>query len=75
MAELIFVGLGLMMGMSAIGAAIGVSILGAKFLESVARQPEMENRLKGSLFLLAGLIDAVPMIVVGISLYILFVVA
>ncbi|MPV86608.1 F0F1 ATP synthase subunit C [Ostreibacterium oceani] len=71
----LMLGLGLMTGFSAIGAAIGVSILGAKFLESVARQPEMENRLKGSLFLLAGLIDAVPMIVVGLSMYVMFVVA
>ncbi len=62
----------IMLGLAAVGAAFGIAILGSKFIESVARQPEMENRLKGNLFLLAGLIDAVPMISVGIALFVIF---
>lgn len=75
MNEMLYIAAAIMMGFAAIGAAFGISILGSKFIESVARQPEMENRLRGSLFLLAGLIDAVPMIAVGIALYIIFAVA
>lgn len=67
-----YIAAAIMLGLAAIGAAFGISILGSKFIESVARQPEMENRLKTNLFLLAGLIDAVPMIAVGISLYLIF---
>lgn len=75
MSEMLYVAAAIMMGLGAVGAAIGIGILGSKFLEGVARQPEMEGRLRGSLFLLAGLIDAVPMIAVGIALYIIFAVA
>lgn len=72
MSEMLYIAAAIMMGLGAVGAAIGIGILGSKFLEGVARQPEMEGRLRGSLFLLAGLIDAVPMIAVGIALFIIF---
>ena len=32
---------GITMGLSAIGAGIGVGILGSKFIEGIARQPEL----------------------------------
>ena len=32
---------GILMGLGAVGAAIGVGILGGKFLEGGARQPEL----------------------------------
>lgn len=66
---------GLMMGLAALGASVGVGILGGKFLEGAARQPEMVPMLRTQLFIVLGLLDAVPMIGVGISLYILFAVA
>ncbi len=72
MTELLYIAAAIMMGLGAVGASIGIGILGSKFLEGVARQPEMEGKLKGNLFLLAGLIDAVPMIAVGIALFIIF---
>jgi F-type H+-transporting ATPase subunit c len=61
-----------MMGLGAIGAAIGVGILGGKFMEGVARQPELLPMLRTQLFIILGLVDAVPMIAVGISLYLIF---
>ncbi len=65
----------LLMGLGALGAAVGIGLLGARFLEGAARQPELIPQLRSQMFLLAGLIDAVPMIGVGISMYILFGVA
>lgn len=62
----------LMMGLGAIGAAVGVSILGGRFLEGAARQPELVPMLRTQFFVVVGLVDAVPMIAVGIALYILF---
>lgn len=62
----------LIMGLSAIGAAVGVGILGSKFLEGAARQPELIPLLRTQFFIMMGLVDAVPMIGVGIGFYILF---
>ena len=63
---------GLLIGLGALGAAIGFGIMGGKFLEGSARQPELIPMLQTKMFLLAGLIDAVPMIGVGIALLLLF---
>jgi F-type H+-transporting ATPase subunit c len=60
------------MGLGAVGAAIGVGVLGGKFLEGVARQPELLPMLRTQLFIVLGLVDAVPMIAVGIGLYVIF---
>lgn len=62
----------IIMGLSAIGAAVGVGILGSKFLEGAARQPELIPLLRTQFFIMMGLVDAVPMIGVGIGFYILF---
>lgn len=72
---LLFVAGGLMLGLGAVGAAIGVGVLGGKFLEGVARQPELLPMLRTQLFIVLGLVDAVPMIAVGIGLYAIFAVA
>ncbi|TDR80664.1 F0F1 ATP synthase subunit C [Paludibacterium purpuratum] len=58
----------LIIGMGALGTAIGFAILGGKFLESSARQPEMIAVLQTKLFIIAGLLDAVSMIGVGVAL-------
>ena len=73
--ELLFVAGGLMMGLGAVGAAIGVGVLGGKFLEGIARQPELLPMLRTQLFIVLGLVDAVPMIAVGIGLYVILAVA
>jgi F-type H+-transporting ATPase subunit c len=65
----------LMMGLAAIGAAIGIAILGGRFLDGAARQPELIPMLRTNFFIVMGLVDAVPMIAVGIAFYILFAVA
>lgn len=56
----------------AIGTAIGFAILGGKFLEGAARQPEMIPQLQVKLFIVAGLLDAVSMIGVAIALLFTF---
>ncbi|MDX9874590.1 MAG: F0F1 ATP synthase subunit C [Spongiibacteraceae bacterium] len=64
----------LLIGLGALATGIGFGLLGGKLLESSARQPELAPMLQGRMFLIAGLLDAVPMIGVGIAMYILFVV-
>ena len=66
-------GIGLIIGLGAIGACIGIGIMGSKFLEAAARQPELIPTLQGRMFLLAGLIDAAFLI--GVALATFFAVA
>ena len=65
-------GIGLIVGLGAMGAALGIGIMGSKFLESVARQPELAPMLSGRMFLLAGLIDAAFLIGVGVAMMFAF---
>jgi F-type H+-transporting ATPase subunit c len=59
----------LLIGLGALGTAIGFGLLGGKFLEGAARQPEMVPMLQVKMFVVAGLLDAVTMIGVGIALW------
>ena len=68
-----FVGAGFMFGLAAIGAGVGAGVLSSKLIESIARQPELEDQLRPTYFLGIGLVDAVPMISVGLAFYVLFV--
>lgn len=61
-----------MLGLAALATAIGFGLLGGKFLEGVARQPETAPMLQTKMFIVAGLLDAVPMIAVGIALFFTF---
>ena len=60
---------GLIIGLGAIGACIGIALMGGKYLEASARQPELMNALQVKMFLLAGLIDAAFIIGTGIALW------
>ena len=63
---------GIMMGLAAIGAAIGIGILGGTFLEGSARQPDLLPLLRTQFFIVMGLVDALPMIGVGLGMYLMF---
>ena len=62
----------LLIGLGALGTAVGFALLGGKFLEGSARQPELTPMLQTKMFIVAGLLDAVPMIGVAIALLLLF---
>ncbi len=66
------VAIGLIVGLGALGAALGIGVMGSKFLESAARQPELVPILSGRMFLLAGLIDAAFLIGVGVAMMFTF---
>ena len=63
---------GLIVGLGALGAAMGIGLMGGKFLESSALQPELMNDLQAKMFVLAGLIDAAFLIGVAIALLFAF---
>ncbi len=62
----------LLIGLAALGTAVGFGILGGKFLEGVARQPELTPMLMGRMFLMAGLVDAFAAIAIVMGLYLFF---
>ena len=63
------VGIGLIIGLGALGACVGVVIMCSRFLEGAARQPELMPQLQAKVFLLLGLIDASFIIGVGLAMF------
>ena len=63
---------GLIFGLAALGTGIGFGLLGGKFLEGAARQPEMAGMLQTRMFIIAGLLDAVSIIGVAWSMFLMF---
>lgn len=62
----------LVLGLAALGTAIGFALLGGKLIESTARQPELAPMLQTKMFLIAGLLDAVAMIGIGMGMFFTF---
>jgi F-type H+-transporting ATPase subunit c len=63
---------GLIIGLGAIGACMGIANMGGKYLEGAARQPELMEPMQTKMFLLAGLIDANFLIGVGVAMMFVF---
>lgn len=72
---LVYIAAAVIISFGALGTALGFANLGGKLLESSARQPEQGPALQTKMFIMAGLIDAVPIIGVGIAMFLIFVVA
>src|SRR5437763_13695726 len=63
---------GIIFGMGALGTAIGFGILGGRFIEGSARQPDLLPTLRIQMFLVAGPLDAVAMNGIGFPLFFTF---
>ena len=72
---ILYMAAGLMLGLGAFGAAVGIGVLGGKFLEGAARQPELIPMLRTQFFIVMGLTDAFPVISIAMGLYLMFAVA
>lgn len=64
--------IGMIFVATSLGTAFGFALLGGKFLEGAARQPEMANMLQIRMFIVAGLLDAIPIIGVAFSALLMF---
>ncbi len=69
---LVAIACGLIIGLGALGACVGIGMMGGKYIEGAARQPELMDKLQTKMFLLAGLIDAAFLIGVGIAMMFAF---
>ncbi len=62
----------MLIGSAAIGVPVGMGILGGRFLEGSARQPELAPMLRVQMFLVIAFLDAIAMISVAIGLFFAF---
>jgi F-type H+-transporting ATPase subunit c len=63
---------GMLISLAALGTGVGFGLLGGKFLEGVARQPELSTMLMVRMFIVAGLLDAFAAISIVFGLYLFF---
>ena len=62
----------ILIGFGALGVGVGMGLLGGRFLEGAARQPELAPMLQVKMFIVAALVDAVAMIGIGFALFFTF---
>ncbi len=63
-------GAGIGAGLAAIGAGIGVGRIGGSAMEAMARQPEMQPKLQGSMLIIAALVEVAALFALVICLII-----
>ena len=65
-------GAGITMGLAAIGAGLGDSLVASKFIEGLTRQPEAKNVLFTNTLISIGLVESMAIIAKVIALIMLF---
>jgi F-type H+-transporting ATPase subunit c len=55
-------GAGLAFGLGAIGPGLGIGLIGAATINSMARQPEMAGRLQTTMFIALALTEAIALL-------------
>ncbi|RUM94521.1 MAG: F0F1 ATP synthase subunit C [Thiothrix sp.] len=65
-------GVGIILAAAGLGSALGWGLICSKFMEGIARQPEMRPQLTGQMLFTGGLMEAFPMIVLGIAMWFIF---
>jgi F-type H+-transporting ATPase subunit c len=58
------VGAGIGMGLAIVGAGVGIGLVGFAALSGIARQPEQAGTLRGTMILLAALVEGAALIAV-----------
>ena len=66
------VGVGVILAAAGLGSALGWGLICAKYMEGIARQPEMMPTLRVQMFITAGLMESFPFIVLAFALYFTF---
>ena len=64
---------GLIIMAAVFGSAVGDGILSSRAVEAIARQPEARPNITTFLFLGLGLVEAFPIIGLGLAFYLIFV--
>lgn len=66
------VGVGIILAAAGLGSALGWGLICSKYMEGIARQPEMMPTLRVQMFITAGLMESFPFIVLAFAMYFTF---
>ena len=59
---LLYVAGAVLLGLAGVGVGVGVGVLGARFLEGIARQPEAVGDLRTNMIIAAALVEGVALL-------------
>lgn len=65
-------GVGIILAAAGLGSALGWGMICSKYIEGIARQPEMRPQLMGQMLFTGGLMEAFPMIILGMAMWFVF---
>jgi len=65
-------GVGVILAAAGLGSALGWGLICSKYMEGIARQPEMLPALRIQMFITAGLMESFPFIVLAFAMYFTF---
>ncbi len=65
-------GVGVILAAAGLGSALGWGMICSKYIEGIARQPELRAQLMGQMLFTGGLMEAFPMIVLGMAMWFVF---
>jgi F-type H+-transporting ATPase subunit c len=66
------IGVGIILAAAGLGSALGWGMICAKYMEGIARQPELLPSLRVQMFITAGLMESFPFIVLAFAMYFTF---
>lgn len=65
-------GVGVVLAAAGLGSALGWGLICSRYLEGISRQPELKPLLTGQMLFTGGLMEAFPMIVLGMAMWFVF---
>ena len=65
-------GVCIMLALAGLGSAIGWGLICSRYIEGIARQPELRGQLLGQTLFTGGLMESFPFIVFGVSMWFIF---
>jgi F-type H+-transporting ATPase subunit c len=65
-------GVGIILGLAGLGSALGWGLICSRYIEGIARQPELRAQLLAQTLFMGGLMESFPFIVLGISMWFIF---
>ena len=67
-----YIGIGLCMGLGAIGPAIGEGIVGGRAMEAIGRNPEVSDKISSLVFVLMAICESTGIYSLVLALIIMF---
>jgi F-type H+-transporting ATPase subunit c len=63
------IAVGIILALAALGSALGWGLISSRYIEGIARQPELRAQLLAQTLFTGGLMESFPFIVLGISMW------